>query len=165
MKRKAPILLPVFTTSVPLDFPPEGTFAFNKKTHKQLEVTVRINEHQYFNMNFLNHDGYIMACCRWAHVLDFTENGLDRIQMMIKRHFLKKYPVISSLYGQHTDTAEDIHISTIGFEGNPKEWYISMRIYGEKFEDLLHGKRGRVQGNHEKRCQAAETTVEGADWH
>lgn len=139
IKREAPILLPVFTTSVPLDFPSEGTFAFNKKTHKQLEVTVRINEHQYFNMNFLNHDGYIMACCRWAHVLDFTENGLDRIQMMIKRHFQKKYPVISSLYGQHTDTAEDIHISTIGFEGNPKEWYISMRIYGERFEDLQHG--------------------------
>ena len=137
--REAPILLPVFTTSVPLDFPSEGTFAFNKKTHKQLEVTVRINEHQYFNMNFLNHDGYIMACCRWAHVLDFTENGLDRIQMMIKRHFQKKYPVISSLYGQHTDTAEDIHISTIGFEGNPKEWYISMRIYGERFDDLMHG--------------------------
>ena len=137
--REAPILLPVFTTSVPLDFPSEGTFAFNKKTNKQLEVTVRINEHQYFNMNFLNHDGYIMACCRWAHVLDFTENGLDRIQMMIKRHFQKKYPVISSLYGQHTDTAEDIHISTIGFEGNPKEWYISMRIYGERFDDLMHG--------------------------
>ena len=137
--RKAPILLPVFTTSVPLDFPSEGTFAFNKKTHKQLEVTVRINKHQYFNMNFLNHDGYIMACCRWAHVLDFTENGLDRIQMMIKRHFLKKYPVISSLYGLHTDTAEDIHISSIGFEGNPKEWYISMRIYGESWEDLQHG--------------------------
>ena len=139
MKRKAPILLPVFTTSVPLDFPPEGTFAFNKKTHKQLEVTVRINEHQYFNMNFLNHDGYIMACCRWAHVLDFAENGYDRYEHIIKKHFRKKYPVISSLYGQHTDTAEDIHISTIGFEGNPKEWYISMRIYGEKFDDLLHG--------------------------
>lgn len=137
--REAPILLPVFTTSVPLDFPSEGTFAFNKKTNKQLEVTVRINEHQYFNMNFLNHDGYIMACCRWAHVLNFTENGLDHIQMMIKRHFQKKYPVISSLYGQHTDTAEDIHISTIGFEGNPKEWYISMRIYGERFDDLMHG--------------------------
>lgn len=55
------------------------------------------------------------------------------------KHFRKKYPVISSLYGQHTDTAEDIHISTIGFEGNPKEWYISMRIYGEMFDDLLHG--------------------------
>lgn len=68
--RNAPVILPVFTTSVPLDFPSEGTFAFNKKTNKQLEVTVRINEHQYFNMNFLNHDGYIMACCRWAHVLD-----------------------------------------------------------------------------------------------
>ena len=85
MKRKAPILLPVFTTSVPLDFPPEGTFAFNKKTHKQLEVTVRINEHQYFNMNFLNHDGYIMACCRWAHVLDFAENGYDRYEHIIKK--------------------------------------------------------------------------------
>lgn len=85
MKRKAPILLPVFTTSVPLEFPPEGTFAFNKKTHKQLEVTVRINEHQYFNMNFLNHDGYIMACCRWAHVLDFAENGYDRYEHIIKK--------------------------------------------------------------------------------
>ena len=50
--REAPIILPVFTTSVPLDFPSEGTFAFNKKTIKQLEMTVRINEHQYFNMNF-----------------------------------------------------------------------------------------------------------------
>ena len=137
--REAPIILPVFTTSVPLDFPSEGTFAFNKKTHKQLEVTVRINEHQYFNMNFLNHDGYIMACCRWAHVLGFAENGYDRYEHIIKKHFRKKYPVISSLYGQHTDTAEDIHISPIGFEGNPKEWYISMRIYGEKFDDLLHG--------------------------
>ena len=27
--REAPIILPVFTTSVPLDFPTEGTFAFN----------------------------------------------------------------------------------------------------------------------------------------
>lgn len=139
MMRNAPVILPVFTTSVPLDFPSEGTFAFNKKTNKQLEVTVRINEHQYFNMNFLNHDGYIMACCRWAHVLDFAENGYDRFERIIKKHFRKKYPVISSLYGQHTDTAEDIHISTIGFEGNSKEWYISIRIYGEKFEDLLHG--------------------------
>ena len=137
--REAPIILPVFTTNVPLDFPIEGTFAFNKKTDRQLEVTVRINEHQHFNMDFLNHDGYIMACCRWGHVLDFSENGYDRYEKIIKRHFQKKYPVISSLYGQHTDTAEDIHISTIGFEGNPKEWYISMRIYGEKFEDLLHG--------------------------
>ena len=85
--REAPIILPVFTTSVPLDFPSEGTFAFNKKTHKQLEVTVRINEHQYFNMNFLNHDGYIMACCRWAHVLDFAENGYDRYEQIIKKHF------------------------------------------------------------------------------
>lgn len=88
MKRKAPILLPVFTNSVPLDFPSEGTFAFNKKTHKQLEVTVRINEYQYFNMNFLNHDGYIIACCRWAHVLDFAENGYDRYEQIIKKHFL-----------------------------------------------------------------------------
>lgn len=82
--REAPIILPVFTTSVPLDFPSEGTFAFNKKTNKQLEVTVRINEHQYFNMNFLNHDGYIMACCRWAHVLDFAENGYDHYEQIIK---------------------------------------------------------------------------------
>lgn len=82
--REAPIILPVFTTSVPLDFPSEGTFAFNKKTNKQLEVTVRINEHQYFNINFLNHDGYIMACCRWAHVLDFAENGYDRYEQIIK---------------------------------------------------------------------------------
>lgn len=74
----------MFTNSVPLDFPSEGTFAFNKKTHKQLEVTVRINEYQYFNMNFLNHDGYIMACCRWAHVLDFAENGYDRYEQIIK---------------------------------------------------------------------------------
>ena len=29
--RNAPVILPVFTTSVPLDFPSEGTFAFNKK--------------------------------------------------------------------------------------------------------------------------------------
>ena len=84
--RETPIILPVFTTSVPLDFPSEGTFAFNKKTHKQLEVTVRINEHQYFNMNFLNHDGYIMACCRWAHVLDFAENGYDRYEQIIKKY-------------------------------------------------------------------------------
>ena len=97
MMRNAPVILPVFTTSVPLDFPSEGTFAFNKKTNKQLEVTVRINEHQYFNMNFLNHDGYIMACCRWAHVLDFAENGYDRFERIIKKHFRKKYPVISSL--------------------------------------------------------------------
>ena len=100
---------------------------------------MRVNEHQYFNMNFLDHDGYIMACCRWAHVLDFAENGYDRYEQIIKKYFRKKYPVISSLYGQHTDTAEDIHISSIGFEGNPKEWFISIRIYGEKFDDLLHG--------------------------
>ena len=35
MMRNAPVILPVFTTSVPLDFPSEGTFAFNKKTNKQ----------------------------------------------------------------------------------------------------------------------------------
>lgn len=45
--REAPILLPVFTTCMPLDFLSEGTFAFNKKTHKQLEVTVRINEGKF----------------------------------------------------------------------------------------------------------------------
>lgn len=28
MMRNAPVILPVFTTSVPLDFPSEGTFEF-----------------------------------------------------------------------------------------------------------------------------------------
>ena len=87
--REAPIILPVFTTNVPLDFSLEGTFAFNKATDRQLEVTVRINEQQYFNMDFLNHDGYIMACCRWGHVLDFSENGYDRYEKVIKQHFQK----------------------------------------------------------------------------
>ena len=75
----------------------------------------------------------------WRMYLILLRMVMTVTNMIIKKHFRKKYPVISSLYGQHTDTAEDIHISTIGFEGNPKEWYISMRIYGEKFDDLLHG--------------------------
>jgi len=136
---KNPIFLPVFSAEVPLDFPPEGNFAFNKVSNTQFEVTMRINEHQYFNMDFVNIGGYIMALTYWAHVMDFAENGFDRYEHTIKKHFRKKYPTVAMLYGQHTDTAEDIHFSTIGFEGHPKEWYLSMRIYGEDFEDFFHG--------------------------
>ena len=66
-------------------------------------------------------------------------NGYDRYEQIIKKQFRKKYPVISSLYGQHTDTAEDIHISPIGFEGNPKEWYIAMQQIIKLFSIYAHG--------------------------
>lgn len=77
-----------------------------------------------------------MACCRWGHILDFADNGLDRSIMCMKPYFEKKYPHISRLYGQKDDMAIEPHLSTIGFDGSPKEWYLSARLYGKDWERL-----------------------------
>lgn len=58
----------------------------------------------------------------------------------VKRPFCKKYPTMANAFGQKVDKQGKSllvpYITTIGWEGQPKTWFINYNIYGLDFLDL-----------------------------
>ncbi len=59
--------------------------------------------------------------------------------VMLSKSFRKKYPHIASVYGMHEDneTCEKPYLTTIGWEHQPKEWFLSMRLYDFDYAKLV----------------------------
>lgn len=73
-----PNMLPVFTLTPPVSIPSDTNIAFSPRPDgKSCELIIPLPSAQYFCMYFLRQFGFIMACCRWGHILDFADNGLD----------------------------------------------------------------------------------------
>lgn len=62
-----------------------------------------------------------MACCKWAHVLDFAENGYDRYEQNIKKTFPEGF-LRGTLYGNHPRTKYALNIHSIIEELMNKDW-------------------------------------------
>ena len=133
-------------TQTPPEMPEEGQlFAYKLIRPRIMEVSLRLSAERYMVCYFLMQDGYIHAVCNWGDVLDFVWNGVERLfpgaeDYEVKRPFRKKYPAIARTFGQKVDANDNClpepYITTIGFEQQPKTWFINFKIYGKEFPDL-----------------------------
>ena len=139
-------LLPALTSNPP-EMPLEGSqVAFKLIRSRVMELTLRLSANRYMVCYFFMQEGYIHAVCNWGNILDFVWNGVEvpypgADYHEVKRPFRKKYPTIASAFGQKTDEygkcLSEPYITTIGWEGQPKTWFISYKIYGLDFADLV----------------------------
>ncbi len=137
--------LPALTSNPP-EMPGTGSqFAYKLIRPKVMELTLRLSAQRYMVCYLLMQDGYIHATCNWGDVLDFVWNGVEAPYPgadyhEVKRPFRKKYPAIASAFGQKTDDTGRClpvpYITMIGWEGQPKTWFVNYKIYGLDFADL-----------------------------
>lgn len=137
--------LPALTQNPP-EMPEKGQlFAYKLVRPRIMEVSLRLSAERYLVCYFLMQEGYIHAVCNWGDVLDFVWNGVERLypgaeDYEVKRPFRKKYPAIARTFGQKVDANDKYlpapYITTIGFEQQPKTWFINYKVYGLNFADL-----------------------------
>lgn len=138
-------LLPALTSNPP-EMPGEDTqIAYKLIRPRVMELTLRLSAERYMVCYFLMQEGYIHATCNWGDILDFVWNGVEAPYPgadyhEVKRPFCKKYPTIANAFGQKVDNQGKSlpvpYITTIGWEGQPKTWFINYKIYGLHFVDL-----------------------------
>lgn len=139
------ILLPALTSNPP-EMPAEDTQIVYKLIRPRvMELTLRLSAERYMVCYFFMQEGYIHATCNWGDILDFVWNGVEAPYPgadyhEVKRPFRKKYPTIANAFGQKVDNQGKClpvpYITTIGWEGQPKTWFINYKIYGLDFVDL-----------------------------
>lgn len=138
-------LLPALTSNPP-EMPAEDTqIAYKLIRPRVMELTLRLSAERYMVCYFFMQEGYIHATCNWGDILDFVWNGVEAPYPgadyhEVKRPFRKKYPMIANAFGQKVDNQGKClpapYITTIGWEGQPKTWFINYKIYGLDFVDL-----------------------------
>ena len=112
---------------------------------RTIEVVTRLDDDLYSVCYLVDtQSGYVHVCTCWGHVLDFVWNGMDVNPFdgyyEPKKHFCKKYPRITNLFGQKEDKDGRLlskpYLTTIGFNFQPKEWFLSYRVYDQDWEKL-----------------------------
>jgi hypothetical protein len=58
---------------------------------------------------------------------------------MLSKPFRKKYPHVAAVYGMHDDNQDCTkpYLTTIGWEHQPKEWFLSVRLYNFDYVKLV----------------------------
>ena len=139
------VFRPALTKNPPL-IPEEGRMiAYQLIRPRVMELTLRLSAERYMVCYLLMQEGYIHVACNWGNILDFVWNGVEHPipgdeYFEVKRPFRKKYPAIARSFGQRVDDEgkclPEPYITTLGFDHQPKTWYISYKIYGLEFTDL-----------------------------
>lgn len=139
--------LPAFTKH-PVKYPPrkESYCATRLVRPRVFEVTLPLEDGLYFIIyfNFIEQNGYTQATCYWGNIFDFAQKAAAEPYpgagyVMLSKPFRKKYPHVASVYGMSEDnqTCEKPYLTTIGWEGQPKEWFLSMRLYDFDYVKLI----------------------------
>ena len=139
--------LPAFTKH-PAKYPPkkESYCATRLVRPRVFEITIPLEDDVYFIVyfNFMEQNGYTQATCYWGNIFDFAQKAAAEPYpgagfVMLSKPFRKKYPHITSVYGMNEDneTCEKPYLTTIGWEGQPKEWFLSMRLYDFDYVKLI----------------------------
>lgn len=139
--------LPAFTKH-PVSYPPmkESYCATRLVRPRVFEVTLPLDNGVYFIVyfNYMEQNGYTQATCYWGNIFDFaqkaaTEPYFGAGYVVLSKPFQKKYPHIAQVYGMQEDNPDCIqpYLTTIGWEGQPKEWFLSMRLYDFDFIELV----------------------------
>lgn len=113
-----------------------------------MELTVQMTEAVHMVCYITRESDGFRVACRWGDVLNFVWNGVEEENyawshaFVIKKHFMKKYPAIASLFGQKTDrNGKQLplpYITTIGMDHQPKEWWLSVKLADATDEDFAN---------------------------
>ena len=139
--------LPAFTKH-PAKYPPlkESYCATRLVRPRIYEVTLPLRDGTYFVVYFhwLEEKGYTQATCYWGNIFDFTTRSANEPYpgagyIVLSRPFVKKYPHVASVYGaqENNELGEHPYLTTIGWDHQPKEWWLSLRLYDFDFAELL----------------------------
>lgn len=139
--------LPTFT-KYPAKYPPkkESYCATRLVRPRVFEVTLPLEDGLYFIVyfNYLEQNGYTQATCYWANIFDFAQKAAAEPYpgagyVMLSKPFRKKYPHVASVYGMHEDNQDCTkpYLTTIGWEHQPKEWFLSVRLWDFDYAKLI----------------------------
>lgn len=139
--------LPAFTKH-PAKYPAmkESYCATRLVRPRIFEITLPLEDDLYFIVYFIymEQHGYTQATCYWGNVFDFAQRAATELYpgagyVMLSKPFRKKYPHVAAVYGMHEDNQDCTkpYLTTIGWEGQPKEWYLSMRLYDFDYTKLI----------------------------
>lgn len=138
--------LPAFT-KYPAKYPPmkESYCATRLVRPRVFEITLPLEDGLYFIIyfNFLEQNGYTQATCYWGNIFDFAQAAVELYPgegyVMLSKPFRKKYPNVASVYGMHENNQDckKPYLTTIGWEGQPKEWFLSVRLWDFDYVKLI----------------------------
>lgn len=139
--------LPAFTKH-PVKYPPkkESYCATRLVRPRVFEVTLPLEDGLYFIVyfNFLEQNGYTQATCYWGNIFDFAQKAAAEPYpgagyVMLSKPFRKKYPHVAAVYGMHDDNQDCTkpYLTTIGWDHQPKEWFLSVRLYNFDYPKLV----------------------------
>lgn len=112
-----------------------------------MEVVLRMTKDCFMVLYVFIQDDYIHFACCWDDILDFVWKGVEEPTPWnpyteIKKHFRKKYPVISSLFGQKEakdgTPLPEPYLTTMGFDHQPKKWWLSTKVADKTGDDFTN---------------------------
>ena len=135
-------------TKHPAKYPPkkESYCATRLVRPRIFEVTLPLEDDLFFIVyfNFLEQNGYTQATCYWGNIFDFAQKAAAEPYpgagyVMLSKPFRKKYPHVAAVYGMHDDNQDCTkpYLTTIGWEHQPKEWFLSVRLYNFDYPKLV----------------------------
>lgn len=139
--------LPAFTKH-PAKYPymKESYCATRLVRPRVFEITLPLEDDLYFIVyfNFMEQNGYTQATCYWGNIFDFAQKCAAEPYpgagyVMLSKPFRKKYPHVAGVYGMHEDNQDCTkpYLTTIGWEHQSKEWFLSVRLWDFDFAKLI----------------------------
>ena len=139
--------IPTFTKH-PAKYPPkkESYCATRLVRPRVFEITLPLEDGLYFVVYFIymEQSGYTQATCYWGNIFDFAQKAAAEPYpgagyVMLSKPFRKKYPHVASVYGMHEDNQDCTkpYLTTIGWDHQPKEWFLSVRLWDFDFAKLI----------------------------
>ena len=144
-KLKVPVEVYPAITKNPPRLPENDTLINSKLIRPGLIETVfLIAEDLYMVCYFIMQRDCIIACCCLGDLLDFVKNGVEQQggKAVLKKHFRKKYPFLTSLYDVKPDSFGKWpampYLMTIAWESEEPRWYLTEKIYDGDFPSMVY---------------------------
>lgn len=147
-KEDGPVKYQPAFTKHPAQYPPrKESYCGTRLVRPRIfEVTLPMDDGLYFIVYFiyLEQKGYTQATCYWGNIFDFAQKAAAEPYpgagyVMLSKPFRKKYPHVAAVYGMHEDNEDctQPYLTTIGWDGQPKEWFLSVRLWDFNYTRLI----------------------------
>ena len=138
---------PAFTKH-PAKYPPmKESYCGTRLVRPRIfEVTLPLDDGLYFIVyfNYMEQKGYTQATCYWGNIFNFAQKAAAEpypgaSYETLSKPFRKKYPHVAAVYGMHEDNEDctSPYLTTIGWDGQPKEWFLSVRLWDFDYTRLI----------------------------
>ncbi len=124
--------LPIFTATPPLEIKKGDNCAYRVLTPNIILITSKLQSDLYFNLYYLRmpENTVKMACC-FGDVFNSFFGGdvlKQRVMPTLPKKVSKQMPVLDHLLYEAPIRPDAVYLNTIGFEGNPKQWFLMKNI-------------------------------------